>query len=191
MDRGKSRPRILSVDLSAEGLELPGCRAGPPGAPTEAWDQSRSHQFVNTLSCVFTQKCRPAFHHKEVPTREINDFQNRSRVNPGQQGLVSGGVCWAPRRRRVAKGREWGAGRPEMVMEAHVDTTTSSEHRSLIGIHLPGMQPGCRVVQSPRVASGGERRYIPQSPLPLPTSPTHSPPQSGGKQSLDVNVGLY
>lgn len=38
----------------------------------------------------------------------------------------------------MAKGREWGAGRPEMVMEAHVDTTTSSEHRSLIGIHLPG-----------------------------------------------------
>lgn len=76
--------------------------------------------------------------------------------------------------RRVAKGREWGAG-PETVMEAHVHISASSEHRSLIGIHLPGdTQPGCRVAQSPRLASGGERRYIPQSPRP-PATPHPNP----------------
>lgn len=91
-------PRILSVDLSAEGLEPPGCQAGPPGAPTTAWDQSRSRQFVNTLSGVFTQKCqRVLLATKRFLRWEINDFQNRSRGNPRPAGSrLLGGVCWAP-----------------------------------------------------------------------------------------------
>lgn len=72
------------MDLSAEGLEPPGCQAGPPGAPTTAWDQGRSRQFVNTLSGVFTQKCQRLLLATKRSLRwEINDFQNRSQVNPG------------------------------------------------------------------------------------------------------------
>lgn len=43
-----------------------------------AWDQSNSHQFVNMLSWVFTQKCQRVLSAtKRLIHSKINYFQNR------------------------------------------------------------------------------------------------------------------
>lgn len=69
--------------MGVEGIRaafVPGGAARNPPAFSEpaAGDQSHSHQFVNMLSWVFTQKCQRALcTAKKLIHPKINYFQNR------------------------------------------------------------------------------------------------------------------